>query len=575
MAIAYKEVLRGDRIVLTPYQFRVNRTDQCKILCKGQNLNVDQQKLLYKRIQQDYHVHLLTDNLPVATPYTSRSKKRQYENGYMLGMIISDKVYLHNHLEFTVRYHYYENVFRIVGFEVHPKSLANGELLDAPNTSPEPCAKEMTDENVVPLKNCRRPENSKSDQFEFYEIPKDPKGDIKVDFTYSLYWEKSDVKWASRWDIYLSMSNAQIHWFSILNSIVVIFFLAGVLAAIIVRTLKRDIANYNKLDEEMEEALEESGWKLVHGDVFRPPRYHMFLSALLGTGVQLFGLTSLLIGIAMLGMLSPANRGTLMTAGILVYVFMGLIAGFHAGRMYKTLKGLKWKRAALMTSCLYPLLICGCGFLMNFFIWGKKSSGAIPFTTMLAILALWFGISVPLVFLGFFFGYRKHPYDHPVRTNQIPRQVPEQPWYLSPIPAALIAGILPFGAMFIELFFIFSALWQNQFYYLFGFLFIVYVILVIACSQISIVLVYFQLCAEDYHWWWKSFVVSGGSALYLMGYSVFYFFNRLDIMGFTPTLLYFVYSFLMALSFWMLTGTIGFYAAYIFIRKIYGAIKID
>jgi len=74
---------------------------------------------------------------------------------------------------------------------------------------------------------------------------------IKVDFTYSLYWEKSDVKWASRWDIYLSMSNAQIHWFSILNSIVVIFFLAGVLAAIIVRTLKRDIANYNKLDEEM------------------------------------------------------------------------------------------------------------------------------------------------------------------------------------------------------------------------------------------------------------------------------------------------------------------------------------
>ena len=55
-------------------------------------------------------------------------------------------------------------------------SLANGELLDAPNTSPEPCAKEMTDENVVPLKNCRRPENSKSDQFEFYEIPKDPKG---------------------------------------------------------------------------------------------------------------------------------------------------------------------------------------------------------------------------------------------------------------------------------------------------------------------------------------------------------------------------------------------------------------
>ena len=70
-------------------------------------------------------------------------------------------------------------------------------------------------------------------------------------------------------------------------------------------------------------------------------------------------------------------------------------------------------------------------------------------------------------------------------------------------------------------------------------------------------------------------MVSGGSALYLMGYSIFYFFNRLNIMGFTATLLYFMYSFLMSISFWMLTGTIGFYAAYIFIRKIYGAIKID
>merc|ERR1712004_240784 len=92
---------------------------------------------------------------------------------------------------------------------------------------------------------------------------------------------------------------------------------------------------------------------------------------------------------------------------------------------------------------------------------------------------------------------------------------------------------------FIELFFIFTALWENEFYYLFGFLFLVFIILIIACSQIAIVMVYFQLCAEDYHWWWRSFFVGSGSAFYVFLYSIFYFYTKLEITSFVPTLLYF------------------------------------
>ena len=50
---------------------------------------------------------------------------------------------------------------------------------------------------------------------------------------------------------------------------------------------------------------------------------------------------------------------------------------------------------------------------------------------------------------------------------------------------------------------------------------------------------------------------------------------QLEITEFIPTLLYFGYSALMVFTFWLLTGTIGFYAAYLFVCKIYGAIKID
>ena len=78
--------------------------------------------------------------------------------------------------------------------------------------------------------------------------------------------------------------------------------------------------------------------------------------------------------------------------------------------------------AAFLTATLFPGVVFALGVFVNFFIWGKHSSGAIPFTTMLSVAAMWFGISLPLVYLGYFFGYRKHPYEHPVRTNQIPRQ---------------------------------------------------------------------------------------------------------------------------------------------------------
>merc|ERR1712217_86457 len=163
----------------------------------------------------------------------------------------------------------------------------------------------------------------------------------------------------------------------------------------------------------------------------------------------------------------------------------------------------------------------------------------------------------------------------PVRTNQIPRQIPAQPWFIQPLFTSLIGGILPFGAVFTELFFIMSSLWQHQFYYLFGFLALVLVILIVTCAEISIALTYFQLTSEDYRWWWRSFLSSGSSAFYVFLYSILYFSSRLQIEKFVPTLLYFGYMFIISILFFLLTGSIGMLASFAFVRAIYGSIKID
>merc|ERR1719162_2611771 len=214
---------------------------------------------------------------------------------------------------------------------------------------------------------------------------------------------------------------------------------------------------------------------------------------------------------------------------MLLFTFMGMLAGYITARFYKLFNGDDWKLTTMLTACLYPGLFFMIFFVLNLFIWGQKSSGAVPFTTMFALLVLWFGISVPLVFLGSYFGFRKPATTLPVRTNQIPRQIPAQPWFIQPLFTSLVGGVLPFGAVFTELFFIMSSLWQHQFYYLFGFLALVLVILIVTCAEISIALTYFQLTSEDYNWWWRSFFSSASSAIYVFLYSILYFTSRLQI----------------------------------------------
>ena len=233
----------------------------------------------------------------------------------------------------------------------------------------------------------------------------------------------------------------------------IVLFLTGMVGLILMRALRQDIAKYN--EDTVEEMQEETGWKLVHGEVFRPPAFSpMLLAVLTGTGIQIFMMTLVLMMFALLGFLSPANRGGLMTALLLIFVFMSSFAGFVSARMYKTFGGVSWKRNTLITALLYPSILFITFFFVNLAVWHQGSSGAVPFTTLFALVVLWFGISVPLCFFGSYFGFMQNSISMPLKYNNIPRVVPPQAWYLSSAFSVIVGGILPFGSVFIEVFFI-------------------------------------------------------------------------------------------------------------------------
>jgi transmembrane 9 superfamily protein 2/4 len=135
--------------------------------------------------------------------------------------------------------------------------------------------------------------------------------------------------------------------------------------------------------------------------------------------------------------------------------------------------------------------------------------------------------------------------------------------------------VLPFGAAYVELFYILSSIWMDQYYYVFGFTFMVMVILVITCGELAMLFVYFQLCAEDYRWWWRSFLAAGSTAFYVFAYSCVWF-QLLEPSSMAITyILYFGYMGLISFAIFLVTGTIGFISCLWFTTTIFSSIKVD
>ncbi|KAI7819718.1 hypothetical protein BC939DRAFT_531095 [Gamsiella multidivaricata] len=544
-------ILFGDRIWTSPYEIHMNTRVTCKQLCSV-DVSPEQAQFINARIRENYAVNWLVDGLPAGHVRPGRELNTEvYSIGFPLGEedgMATPK--LNNHYEIAIDYHHniQKDTLRVVGIVVQPMSIAKpvvGEVVCGALQAEQSTPVYLAENRITP-----------------------------VVYTYSVEWKEVTTAWATRWDKYLLVGEPRIHWFSLVNSIIIVLFLTGMVAMILLRALHKDISRYNQL-EAQEDIQEDFGWKLVHGDVFRTPSYPMLLSIIVGNGSQMFLMASVTIVFAALGFLSPSNRGSLATMMIVFYMFFGVVAGFVSACMYKMLGGESWKSNVIGTAFLFPSIVFGAFVALNFFLIGANSSGAVPFGTMLGIVALWFLVSTPLSVIGSYLGFQRPKVEHPVRANQIPRQIPDQVFYLRPIPSMLIGGILPFGAIFIELYFILNSIWFHRIYYVFGFLFLVFGILILTCAEVTILMCYFHLCAEDYHWWWRAFFTSGSSAFYIFLYSVMYYFSTLQIGSFTSMVLYFGWTAIMSLMFFVLSGAIGFFSTFVFVRKIYGSIKID
>ncbi|KAJ6402340.1 hypothetical protein OIU84_014431 [Salix udensis] len=294
---ALGELLNGDRLVTAPYKLDFLNDKDSKIACKNK-LTKEQVAQFREAVSKDYYFQMYYDDLPIwgfigKVEKESKNDPSEY------------KYYLFKHLHFTIFYNK-DHVIEIT---------AQSDL------------------------------NSVADLTEDKEVD--------VEFMYSVKWKETEIPFEKRMEKYSQSSSLphhlEIHWFSIINSCVTVLLLTGFLATILMRVLKNDFVKYAH-DEESAEDQEETGWKYIHGDVFRYPKYKSVLAAAVGSGTQLFTLTIFIFLLALV-------------AGI---------AGYTAASFFCQLEGTNWVRNLLLT-------------------------GALPFGTIVVIFLIWALVTTPLL----------------------------------------------------------------------------------------------------------------------------------------------------------------------------------
>lgn len=239
---------------------------------------------------------------------------------------------------------------------------------------------------------------------------------------------------------------------------------------------------------------------------------------------------------------------------VIVYFATFFVNGFVSGAVFR--QGFfprvspGWQRVAFISAGLGPcflrfhdswiviVLVVYCALCAIAVV--HRNIPSFPRKTLALLLALFLFVALPLQLAGTVLGrnLRGNPHN-PCRITAVPSPVPRAAFYATPRFIALVSGLIPFGSIFIEIFFLFASLWSYKYYYVYGFLAAMTAILVIIESCVSIVGTYILLNAENHHWRWTSFLSGASIGVYLFLYCVYFYCCKTQMNGFVQAAYFF------------------------------------
>ena len=245
--------LQGHKVEPAPFTIRTLENQPCKIACIN-TLTKKNIVRIRKLVARQYRIQLSLDALPVLM----RSKEYNYAaRGYPIGFkaptggslamksrrvrrkeLELGEMYMYNHFHFVIHYQTVgggdddasDGSIRITGFDVHPVSYEHN--LDAVASKGSQCETGHLD----------------NDPNHYFALPEEAPEATRMAMSYEVEFIESSTDWTDRWDVYLiGAPDDDIHYFSIVNSLMIVLFLTAAVSTIMVRTLRKDIALYNEM----------------------------------------------------------------------------------------------------------------------------------------------------------------------------------------------------------------------------------------------------------------------------------------------------------------------------------------
>lgn len=528
------QVLRGDRLVNSLYKMHMKRQVPRTVVCSRTVTEADIIQFKYA-IDNNYMFELFVGDLPIDRPFGVKSSMADDAK------IDQERYFLVNYLDF------------IIGFN-------EGEAVSANVT------RELNLEHLVDISEW--------------------KPGMVIQFSYSVHWTfLPQIPPSQALELQLKSTmphghmNMDIHWLAIINSFVLMLLILSLFLLIIIRVVRSDLSRYLQIpDEELNAVEEETGWKLLHADVFRAPKHRLFFCSAVGAGAQLASMIIMVVLVGCVGVFY--QRGAVASAAVISYMVTAAVGGYVSASFYQKLGGEKWAWNIFMTA----LAFAGPSFVVWSFLntvailYG--STAAFPFPTILLMFTMWACVTFPLTVLGGIVGRHRSMRDakegnpFPCKTNKLAREIPSCRWYQSPVTQLFATGFLPFSAIYIELHYIFNSVWGPRIYSLYGILLLAFAMLLLVAGTVTVLFTYFHLNAEDHRWWWRS--ISSGIAVGTFFYAYcIYFFLQTGMTGFMQCSFFFLYSLLIAYGIALTLGAVSFYCSFLFVVYIYSRIKAE